>query len=483
MRGQRLWAGRAVRTYAYRFRESLFFLPAVLVVVAIGAAQGLLAIDRRHQGWQDGLPLTFRMSAGAAQTFLSVLAAATITVAATVFSLTVVSLQLASSQFSPRVLHTFIRDRFSQSVVGVLVAVFTFSVLVLRDVRTDADPPYSPSLSTGVTVLLAIASVVLIVGYLDHLTRSLQVGRVLHTIGRETKAVIAASARPDPTLAPAPADAPDLRVRPGGVAVVAADDGWIRQAGTAALLAALPPGAALLLRTRVGAFVVEGQHIATLWLPGDASAGEPAPAVDDEAVRTVRAVLARIDVGVTRTMQEDVDFGLRQMTDIALRALSAAINDPTTAVEAILRIGGVLRHLLAGEPPPDVVAGPAGRLLCRAWELDPAEYVGHAFDQLRHAGVGHPAVCVAMLRTLRLQIWVAERHGRHAVVPALRRQMDLLLDAVATAPGLTEADRDAVHAAADAATDSPHHGMGARPRNGPAGVAVPAGEWGADGSV
>nr|MDT0664730.1 DUF2254 family protein [Micromonospora sp. DSM 115978] len=187
------------------------------------------------------------------------------------------------------------------------------------------------------------------------------------------------------------------------------------------------------------------------------------------AGRTAVAVVeAEIDVGRTRTMQEDVDFGLRQMTDVALRALSPAINDPTTAVEVVLRLGSVLSRMLAAEPAPNAVLDDQGRTVVRDWELDPAEYVGHAFDQIRLACVRHPAVCMAVLRTLRMLRGVAEEHGRSGVVPALQQQAELLLDQVdrtaRTTADMTETDRARIHDAADAATDNPHHGCYAAPR-------------------
>ncbi len=136
----------------------------------------------------------------------------------------------------------------------------------------------------------------------------------------------------------------------------------------------------------------EGQPLATLWL---------APR-DPEKVR--RGVASAVDVGDERTMQEDIDFGLR--------ALSPAVNDPTTATEVVLRIGSVLRRLLVRDLPPEAVAGREGRVLLRPWALNHDEYVEHAFDELRLAGPTQLRVVTTMLRTMRMLVVTVEEAAR-----------------------------------------------------------------------
>jgi uncharacterized membrane protein len=183
--------------------------------------------------------------------------------------------------------------------------------------------------------------------------------------------------------------------------------------------------------------VSEGQPLATLWL---------APR-DPEKVR--RGVASAVDVGDERTMQEDIDFGLR--------ALSPAVNDPTTATEVVLRIGSVLRRLLVRDLPPEAVAGPAGRVLLRPWSLNHDEYVAHAFDELRLAGPTQLRVCTTMLRTLRMLVVTVEEAGRPERAPALERQMRLLLDIVERRNDLHPEDLALVRAVASAETDPADH--------------------------
>ncbi|WP_217636154.1 DUF2254 domain-containing protein [Geodermatophilus siccatus] len=426
---------------AYRFRESLFALPALLVLGSIALAEVATAVDRAAAA--RALPLTLSMHSSTATWLLSTVAGATITTAGVVFSLTVVSLQLASSQFSPRVMRSFIRDRLSQVVIGLLVATFVYAVLVLRAVDADSRAT-APRISLTVAVLLTVVTVLLIVAHLDHLAHGLQVGRVVERISAEGRQVLAATDRT--TAAERPAV---VRTQPAGqpaLTVPAPCDGWVTQAPSDRLLLAVPPGTTVRLETRVGAYVHGGEPLVTVW-----------PAPEDRGA-TARRLAATVLVSASRTMQYDVDFALRQLVDIGLRALSAAVNDPTTAVEAGLRIGSLLRRLLTADAPADAVAGPDRRVLLRPWQLSAEEYIAHGFDQLRHAAPAQPQVAAALLRVLRMLIAHVQVAGRAEHVPALHRQIDLLLESLRTS-GLHPADLarlEAVATAADPADHSSH---------------------------
>ncbi len=398
-----------LRAAAYRFRESLLLLPALIVPGALIAAEVMPVLDRK--GAAASLPLTLGMSSDAAQWFLTAVAGAMITTAGVVFSLTVVSLQLASGQFSPRVMRAFIRDRLSQIVVGLLVATFVYCIVLLR--YTDASPAEpAPRLSLTLALVLTVATVFLIIAHLDHPARGLQVGNVVRQIAAEGSEVI------DQALLRVPDEhvSDEVPVLTGASFVVRAPrDGWVTQASSRHVLAAVPPGTVIRLDTRAGAYIHEGEPLATLW-----------PVPRDQA-RAASRLASSVDVAHSRTMQEDIDFALRQLVDIGLRALSPAVNDPTTAVEVVLRLGSLLRKLLVCDLPPEVVSGADGRVLLRPWALNHDEYVAHAFDQLRQTAPSQPHVVAALLRTLRMLIGRVEETHQLERVPALRRQMRLLL--------------------------------------------------------
>ena len=176
-------------------------------------------------------------------------------------------------------------------------------------------------------------------------------------------------------------------------------DGWVTLAPSDRILAAVPPGTTVRLETRAGAYVHAGEPLTTVW---------PAPGNPQPVLRRLSATVLIAD---SRTMQTDVDFALRQLVDVGLRALSTAVNDPTTAVEATLQVGSLLRRLLVADPPTEAVAGPDGRQLLRPWQLSADEYVAHGFDQLRHAAPAQPQVAAALLRVLRMLLATWTRSG------------------------------------------------------------------------
>ncbi|MDQ3763618.1 MAG: DUF2254 domain-containing protein [Actinomycetota bacterium] len=188
-----------VAAVVYRFRESLFLLPATIVLGGVGLAEIAGALDRAV-GPRSAVRGTVEMNSNAATWLLSTVAGATITTAGVVFSLTVVSLQLASSQFSPRVMRSFVRDRLSQVVIGLLVATFAYSVLTLRHISAESTAP-APKISLTVAVALTMVTVFLIVAHLDRLARRLQGGEVVRSIFREGEEVLEACCVPAGTSA------------------------------------------------------------------------------------------------------------------------------------------------------------------------------------------------------------------------------------------------------------------------------------------
>jgi uncharacterized membrane protein len=423
---------RRLRTHAIRdrLRASLLFLPALMLLASIAVEVSVSALDRRFPGTAE-LPFVLALAPDAAISLLTTIAGATITTAGVVFSILVVSLQLASGQFSPRVLRGFYRDRLGQVLIGLLMSTFGYCVLALSRIDTSAD--LAPGLTLVVALLLALASIVTIVAYLDRISRHQYVGEITERIARETLELIdELPARAERLGSPVPA--PDTGTLGPAFVVPSRTDGWVQQMSTAVMLAAVPPGSVLRPETRVGAYVVRGGPLASVWPPPP----------DPPAVAAV--VSDAVIVGSARTMQQDIDFGLRQLNDIALRALSPAVNDPTTAVEVTLRLASVMRRLLLTDLPAQSVADDADRVLLTPWDLDHHEYIRHAFDQLRHVAAPQVAVSAAVVRTLRMLGEACEDRGRDELLPSLRRQIDLTLEGCAVA-GLLPTDLETIKAA------------------------------------
>lgn len=413
------------RALGHRLRESLVFLPVLVLSLAVLVEASVAAVDRR---WPTAALPVFRLSPQAATALLTTIAGATITTAGVVFSLLVVSLQLASGQFSPRVLRSFWRDQFGQLLIGVLLATFVFCGLALSQVSESAAT--APALTVTCAMALALASVIAIVMYLNRISRHQYVGLIAERVAGEARALVAELPYGDHIgmWVGVPVSQPDLSSLGDPLVVYGHANGWVQQISRRAVLAALPPGSVARIETRVGAFLLRDEPLVTIW-----------PKPDTRTASRVSELVARSTiVGPARTMQQDIDFGLRQLNDIALRALSPAVNDPTTAVEVIMWIASIMRPLVRADLPEQCVRDDAGRVLLTPWDLDHAEYIAHGFDQLRLYAAGHPQVLTSLVRTLLMLRANAAEAGRAHLVEVVNDQVRLTLAGAARAGLLPE---------------------------------------------
>ncbi|MDQ2807499.1 MAG: DUF2254 domain-containing protein [Chloroflexota bacterium] len=376
-------AVRRVRLRA-AVQSSLWVLPAICTGVAALAAFALMAFDRqadparRLWGWE------FAGNAASAGTVLSTIAGSMITIAGTIYSLTIVALTLASSQFAPRVLGSFIRDRVTKIVLGFFVATFTYSLLVLRALRDD----FVPSTAVGVAIILALISVGLLIYFINHIFHGIQISTILAHVAQQTAHQIdllypqpwRAGDRPESPRAVAPADA----------AVVSAQrSGYLQFVDHHALLHwATAAGATVYEERSVGAFVIAGTPLLRI-TPMTALAAAP-------PLRLERAFL----LGRVPTIEQDIAFGIRQLVDVALKAISPAVNDPTTAVNCLDHLGAVLAHMARRRMPERDLSDAQGCVRVLVPERTFHDLVRLAFDQIRHYGAGDHVIVVRMFDTL-----------------------------------------------------------------------------------
>lgn len=390
-----------VRSWVERARQSLFVLPALILGACVVLAQLLVVADRALD--DDQLPGALATSTENARSILSVVAGGTITAASIVFSLTLVAVQLASSQFSPRILRGFVGDRFQQVVIGVVVGTFAFSLTVLRAVRDlGEEDPFQPQLSVLVAVVLAVVSLLAVLASIDHTAKGLQVGQVLDTIAADTLAAIRRQyprfdeeEQPESTTQPGRliADAVDRRSDgPIGAVIeaVATSTGWIRQISREAMVDATPEGAVIHLDATVGSYVSEGTVLARI----------ECSMLGDEDPRTVaRGVAAAVDVGRERTMQQDVAFGFTQFGDVAVKALSPGINDPNTALEVIARLDAVLVELLVRRMPDGALTD-RGRTIHLSKEVDHDDFFDLTIEPICRYARDEPRVLAAVVELM-----------------------------------------------------------------------------------
>jgi len=420
-----------------RLQASLFFVPMLGVITAIAAGFVSLAVDRRLDQNQD-LPLLLTSTVDSARALLSTIAGATITFAGVAFSISLLIIQLASSQYSPRVVHTLFRDPFNKRVMGLVVGTFTYCVIVLRSVRSPFEQggePVIPNLSVAVAVVLGISTILAIVAFISHSAHAMDVSEILERVSREAIDQIrrewspteSGQAQPKPQLDEAPAE-PGFEIRFDS-------SGWVQQIDFDAVLQCLPDGAELRLEAYPGRYAIEGAALATL---------RSRPSDSDDVERAVRSAVA---MGATRTMQQDVSYGLRQLADVALKALSPGINDPTTAQDAIFHSAAVLTELLQRDPPPIVRDGPDGCRLVVAQQHTHDDLVHLAFDETRRAAAAHPAVCIYLLEALHLLDDALRSTGIVGRGGALAEQARLIAKGASMSSELLTEDIETVQAA------------------------------------
>lgn len=383
-------------------RTALWPVPTMGIIAALVLGVALPSLDVVLDDDLSAAVRNFLFGGGpdAARTLLSVVSGSLITVTSLTFSLTVVTLQLASSQFSPRLLRTFSRDPYVHATLALFLATFSYSLVVLRTVRdrTDADPGFVPRISVTFAVLLTVASVFALVLFLAHLARQIRVETMLDDVYEDAIGTMqrVLQKRPDdPSTLPAAPTAPP-QTRP----VVSAKSGFLVSVDEQDLLdAACAAGAIVAIDGFPGRSVVSGTPIGKSW-PLD---GAPLPREDQQ--RFDDQVAGAIHTGPERTAAQDIAYGLRQLTDVAVKALSPGINDPTTAVHALGHIAALLCETLDYQLGPKLLDDEQGRIRVVLERPGLGDLLNSAVAQPRRYGKDAPEVLARIAQLLREVGW------------------------------------------------------------------------------
>jgi uncharacterized membrane protein len=357
-----------------------------------------ITLDR----WLGPNPLPSQVTGGpdAALVILSTVAASMVTLAALVLTITMVVVQLAMGQFSPRIVRSILQDRPSQLAIGVFVGTFAHAMLAMREVQFAGDGKEAsvPGVSIIVAFILVIVAIVVLVSYVHHLGQSLRVAALIELVGKDIRALVDRNY---------PDRGTPVRSEPG--VVLAAESGVVFHVDHERLVELGRRADCLLeLVPTLGDFVPAGAALVRI-LPADA----PVAHAD---------VCELIDLGPERTMNQDVAYGMRMLVDIAERGLSEPFLDPTTTVQAIDRLHDCLRQL-ANRPFPDGrYRDDAGAVRLVAPMIDWDGYVRLAFDEIREAGASSPQIPRRLSAALEDLIDVAPLDRQ----PPLRRQLALL---------------------------------------------------------
>jgi uncharacterized membrane protein len=333
----------------------------------------------------------FAGGADGARALLSTVAGSMVTVAGVGFSITIVALVLASTQFGPRLLSLFMRDVTSQATLGAFAGTFTFCVLILRTIRgpDEGGTPFVPHFAITIAIVLTLLSVAGLVWFFHHVSVSIQAPKLVASVARDLDGAIdrlypsdLGRGGPEPDSSAIPDPAVDAVVFAGA-------SGYVEVVDDAALLdLAVRHDLCVLLTTRPGLFVVKDNPVLV---------ARPRERIDETLAAHLRSTLI---VGDVRTAEDDIEFSVRQLVEVALRALSPAINDPFTAMAAIDWLGAALARLAAQEFPSRYRYDDAGRLRVVASVSTFGGIVHTIFSRIRHYGGTSPVVLNRLLEAV-----------------------------------------------------------------------------------
>ena len=383
----------------------LFWLrPAVLVIVALALALAAVWLDRAVLANRDFTSSYWAYSGGAdgARALLSAVAASTIGVAGTTFSITIAALSLASGQMGPRLLRNFVRDARNQVVLGIFLGTFAYALMVLRTVRTVDETPFVPHVGVFGAIVLALLSLATLVWFVHHIATGINVETVIDSVHRDLCEAIAGQTLDAAGLQP-PAAPPD------GMGVGVSNSGYLQAVDVAGLADwACAQRVTVTLRVRPGAYIPTKAPVAVV------SAGvEGVPEALDRALTFGRRPAAL----------QDLEYSIRQLVEIAVRALSPGINDPLTAGSVLDHLGDALcrlapRHLATGAVARE------GRIVLVHAVTSYAGLCDAMFHLIRQNAAGSVHVLARMLDVL---CRVAEVERLTTRVAELRRHADLVI--------------------------------------------------------
>jgi uncharacterized membrane protein len=323
-----------------------------------------------------------------AQVILAGIAASIMTVVSIVFAILLMTLTLASMQFSPRIIVSFSRDRVTQWTLGIFLGTFLYCMAALPAARS-LPHPFAPVATVLGAMVLALICVGLLLFFIHHISQAISVNHIVDRIAVETEAMIDEIMPWPHRLNHHVEDAEPLRPNPSEVAIFSEASGYIRFVDTRRLVAlAKHYHVTIRVLRRVGHFVPEGIPLMMV------SKGNRLPP------EGTAELLAAFDLGPTRTLQQDVEFGVLQIVDVALKAISPAVNDPTTAINCIDQLSRILIRFASREPPEDLLYDPPGIVRASIGSIHFERLLEAALEQIRMYSKTDVAVSLRLLRAL-----------------------------------------------------------------------------------
>ncbi|MGB8635640.1 MAG: DUF2254 domain-containing protein [Rhodanobacteraceae bacterium] len=421
-----------LRLWLDRLRTSLWFVPSLIVLAAVVLAYAALAIDARlpDQWWKDatGLVALFDVRIGGGMATLQVVGTSIITIAGVVFSITIAAMTLASGQYTSRVLRNFIRDRGNQTVLGLFLGIFVYCLLIMRSLSGVSDNSHAPPLSMLLALLLAFVGIATLIYFIHHIAMSLQATRVVASIG---ESALPSVDRHFPDRFEPPEESDLERRKPVDgqrKSLRSRRNGYVTGINFDDLLVVADKCDCLVRVWRSpGHFVTEGEAVA------EVQSGE---ALDEDVLDDL---LGAWSFSQQRTLENDPAYGLRQLVDVALKALSPGVNETSTGVMCVNWIGVMLVRMSGRRMPPRILSGEEYiRIITHAPGM--AEFIHDGFDQIRQNASGNVAV---LKRQLEVLLTLASGPGAKVCRKPVLQQAEAI-EALFEASIAWEADRDAL---------------------------------------
>lgn len=409
-RRKKLWEG---------LHSSFWFLPTCLVLAAGLLGILLVEIDYRLDvDPKEEAPRIFAISAEGAQGLLQAIATSMITVAGVIFSITILILNEASNQYSPRILRNFVRDRRNQVVLGVFLAVFVYCIVVLRAIHDTDEETFVPPISVLAGIFLALVGIGFVIFFIHHIAYSIQASTILQRIVNETLDEInelypdELGAGMDESSFRLPTE---LEEGPDWRPLNAGKSGYLEVTrGRALLKFAEDHDTVLRLEYKIGEFVVEGTPLVSVY-------GKEAPSGE-----AAEELLQSISISAYRTIEQDASFGIRQLVDVSLKALSPSMNDTTTAIMCIDHLTVILTRLVQRKiESPFRLKNKRLRLIVNRPDFD--DLLNDCTEQIRQNAGGNVATLNHLIHMLATAVPLTTDRSR---LRAIEGQLDLLRQTV-----------------------------------------------------
>ena len=389
-------------------RSSFWFMPSMIVVAGIALAAVLIEADSAvSDRWLVQWPRMLGAGAEGARGMMSTIAGSMMTVVGVTFSMVLMVLAMASSQYTSRILRNFIRSRVTQVVLGIFAGIFTYCLIVLRTIRSGDEGAFVPNLAVSFGFVLALGGVVALIFFIHHIASSIQASSIIASVAEETIAAIdrlfpvnvgQGAGGDDDEQPPRPPSERKWR------AVMASTSGYIQGVNSEALVRlARDRNSIVWMDHGIGEFVVRNTALASLALK------EP----PDQA--TIDALQATFRISRHRTVDQDAGFGIRQIVDIALKALSPGINDTTTAIMCVDYLTAIMAQI-APRRIPSSRRYEEGEL--RAFAKGPTfeSLLAESFDQVRSNARGNVAIMSRMLGAFQTLAGLTDSPRRRRVI-------------------------------------------------------------------